>query len=114
MTDQARIYRKDDSFVEIRQHDPDRQAVHARIRALQSRLKDPGLTRHELEIIQIACSDVLDSPATGDVPRFILHAYGCPCEMPDVPTRLLELLDNVQGHGPRLAALKPVVQSYTS
>ena len=40
MSDTPKVYQKTDSFVEIRQSNPDREAVYARIRRLQRRLED--------------------------------------------------------------------------
>lgn len=75
MSDKPNVYQKDNSFVEIRQNDPDREVVYARIRRLQKGLEESQLSDHQSQIVRRACEDVLGGPWSGSEPRFALQDY---------------------------------------
>jgi radical SAM protein with 4Fe4S-binding SPASM domain len=73
IVDSPKVYRKENSFVEIRQDDPDRTAVHRRVRALQMRLMEDRLSDYRSQIVKKACDAIL-SP-TGNGSSWALHDY---------------------------------------
>lgn len=75
MSDTLNVYQKDDSFVEIRQNDPDREAVYARIRGLRRRLEDHQLPDYQSQIARQACDGILGGPWSDAESRFALQDY---------------------------------------
>jgi MoaA/NifB/PqqE/SkfB family radical SAM enzyme len=69
------VYRKQDSFVEIRQSNPDREAVNKRIRALYDGLESRRLPDRQKKIVRAACRDILDGARMNGEPRFTLQEY---------------------------------------
>lgn len=74
MSETERVYQKAHSLVELRQDDPDREQVFARIRALRSNLKDFQLDRHS-RIVKQACDDVLGKQELSSEAQLHLEDY---------------------------------------
>src|SRR5689334_11357691 len=75
MSESPKVYQKDDSFIEVRQHTPDRLAVYSRIRNMRNRLSTLRLSTHHHQILERACADLLDEMPVGSDPRFMLQDY---------------------------------------
>ena len=61
-----KLYRKDRSILEMRQNDPDRQAVRERLARLRATLPALGLPEYRARIVRKACDDVVEPPAGED------------------------------------------------
>lgn len=69
------VYRKQDSFIEIRQRDPGRDAVNKMIRDLKEDLDGHRLSDYQAKIIRQACCDLLDESHPNGEPRFALQEF---------------------------------------
>jgi MoaA/NifB/PqqE/SkfB family radical SAM enzyme len=70
----SQVYQKGSSFIEVRQGDLDREAVHARIRTVKNELRDSELSDYRSSIVRRACDAILEERSSSP-DRFRLQDY---------------------------------------
>lgn len=75
MDEQAKVYQKYNSFVEIRQSDPAVKESVARVRTLRENLDAYQLSSYQRRIVKKVCDDILEAPQPDLEPSFHLHDY---------------------------------------
>lgn len=75
MTETLIPYKKENSFVTLRVHDPHRETLHRRLEALMRNLADYHLSDYQSEIVTRACVDLLGGQPGPDPDRFTLEDF---------------------------------------